>query len=218
MPTRLGYWKIRGLAQPVRLLLRHAGEDYEDILYEQGDAPGFDRNAWMSVKESIGLDFPNLPYYMDDDVKITQSNTIIRYIAGKYDLLGKTKEEKVLCDMMLENAMDFRNGTVRLCYNPDYDSIKDAYFDRLFKVILPTFEKFLGKNSWFARGESVTACDFPMYELLDQHTLMKPGCLDDFPNLTAFQKRFEDLPKIKEYLKDPSYIAFPVNNKVAKFR
>lgn len=218
MPSRLGYWKIRGLAQPIRLLLTYAGEDFEDILYEQGDGPEFSREAWTSVKESVGLDFPNLPYYMDDDVKMTQSNTIVRYIAGKYDLLGKTKEEKVKCDLMLENAMDFRNGTVRLCYNPDYDNLKDAYFERLMKVVFPGFEKFLGDKSWFAHGEEVTACDFPMYELLDQHLLMKPGCLDEFPKLTAFHKRFAELPKIKAYLENPSYKPMPVNNKVAKFR
>ncbi|XP_060081351.1 glutathione S-transferase Mu 4-like [Ylistrum balloti] len=218
MPSRLGYWKIRGLAQPIRFLLTYAGEDFEDILYEQGDGPEFSRDAWYSVKESIGLHFPNLPYYMDDDVKMTQSNTIIRYIAGKYDLLGKTKEEKVLCDMMLENAMDFRNGTVRLCYNQDYDQLKGAYFERLLKVILPSFEKFLGANDWFAHGDNVTACDFPMYELLDQHRLMKPDCLEDFPNLTAFLKRFEDLQQIKDYMQCPQFIARPVNNKVAKFK
>ncbi|XP_033746300.1 glutathione S-transferase Mu 5-like [Pecten maximus] len=216
--SRLGYWKIRGLAQPIRLLLTYAGEDYEDILYEQGEGPEFSRDAWISVKESIGLDFPNLPYYIDDDVQMTQSNTIIRYIAGKYDLLGKSKEEKVKCDMMLENAMDFRNGTVRLCYNQEYDQLKSNYFERLLKVVFPSFEKYLGKHSWFAHGEEVTACDFPMYELLDQHLLMKPGCLDNFPNLSAFKKRFEAIPKIKDYLQNPRYIALPVNNKVAKFR
>ena len=34
--------------------------------------------------------------------------------------MGKSAKEKVDCDMMVENAMDFRNGVVRLCYNKDY--------------------------------------------------------------------------------------------------
>lgn len=36
--------------------------------------------------------------------------------------MGKTTQEIVDCDVMLENAMDFRNGTVRLAYNGDYVS------------------------------------------------------------------------------------------------
>ena len=39
-------------------------------------------------------------------------------------LVGKTPKEIVDCDMMLENAMDFRNGTVGLAYNPNYVSHK----------------------------------------------------------------------------------------------
>ena len=36
--------------------------------------------------------------------------------------VGKTEQERVNVDMMLENAMDFRNGVVRMAYNNDYVS------------------------------------------------------------------------------------------------
>lgn len=54
------------------------------------------------------------------NTKITQSNAILRYIARKNDLLGKTDEEKVRVDIMAEQSMDFRNGIVRLSYNPNF--------------------------------------------------------------------------------------------------
>ena len=44
------------------------------------------------------------------DIKITQSNAILRYLGRKYNLEGKTEEEKVRVDIMTENAMDFRYG------------------------------------------------------------------------------------------------------------
>ena len=44
------------------------------------------------------------------DIKITQSNAILRYLGRKYNLEGKTEEEKVRVDIMTENAMDFRHG------------------------------------------------------------------------------------------------------------
>lgn len=40
-----------------------------------------------------------------------------------FPTVGKTPREKVDCDMMLENAMDFRNGVIRLCYDNDYVSL-----------------------------------------------------------------------------------------------
>ncbi len=108
------------LAQPIRLLLEYTKTPFEDKFVSCGPAPDFDRSAWTSVKGSLGLDFPNLPYYLDGDIKVTQSNAILRYIARKHDLLGKTEDEKVRVDIMAEQSMDFRNGIVRLSYNPAF--------------------------------------------------------------------------------------------------
>lgn len=38
---QLVYWKIRELAQPIRLFLKYAGHDLENVMYEQGDAPDY---------------------------------------------------------------------------------------------------------------------------------------------------------------------------------
>ena len=59
---------------------------------------------------------------MDRDVGITQSNAIMRYIGRKHNMLGKTEEERVRVDIMENQSMDFRNGWVRLCYNPSFVS------------------------------------------------------------------------------------------------
>ena len=59
-------------------------------------------------------------FYISGNTKITQSNAILRYIARKNDLLGKTDEEKVRVDIMAEQSMDFRNGIVRLSYNQNF--------------------------------------------------------------------------------------------------
>lgn len=33
-PIALGYWKIRGLAQPLRFLLEYTEHPYENVMYE----------------------------------------------------------------------------------------------------------------------------------------------------------------------------------------
>ena len=71
VPT-LGYWNIRGLAEPIRLLLEYCGESYKDVRYQQGGAPDYSREEWLAEKEKLGLDFPNLPYYID--------GTLIEYL------------------------------------------------------------------------------------------------------------------------------------------
>ena len=86
----LGYWKIRGLVQQVRYVLEFLKVPFNDVHYEQGEAPEYSRESWLSVKHSLGLDFPNLPYLIDGDLKITESQAILRYVLAKHgqSLLG----------------------------------------------------------------------------------------------------------------------------------
>jgi len=120
MAPVLAYWDIRGLAQPIRLLLAYTSTEFEDKYYVCGPAPTFDKSCWYDIKHSLGFDFPNLPYYIDGDVKITQSNAILRHVADKHNLLGGTVEERTRVNMMENEVGDFRNGWVRLCYNPNF--------------------------------------------------------------------------------------------------
>ena len=60
----------------MNLLPRYAGADYEDVVYECGDAPDFDRSAWMDVKFNLGLEFPNLPY-LDLTLGLSPSSSIV---------------------------------------------------------------------------------------------------------------------------------------------
>merc|ERR1712020_557720 len=137
---------------------------YKEKSYKCGSAPDFDKTCWFGEKETLGLDFPNFPYLIDGDIKITQSNAILRYLGRKFDLDGKTEAEKVLVDMMLDNAMDFRNGFVTLCYNPNFDHLKDDYVKKL-QYPLQRFSEFLGDKKFFV-GSSLTFPDFHMYEML----------------------------------------------------
>ncbi|XP_069046430.1 glutathione S-transferase Mu 3-like [Lepisosteus oculatus] len=214
MSMVLAYWDIRGLAQPIRLLLEYTGTKYEEKFYSCGQAPDYDKSCWFGEKEKLGMDFPNLPYLIDGDRKITQSNAIIRYIARKHNLCGEKEDEIVRVDILENQAMDFRNGFVILCYR-DYDNQKSAYLEKLPSV-LKQFSNFMGERKWFA-GDKITFVDFIMYELLDQHRMFEPKCLDDFKNLKEFLDRFEALEKIGAYMKSKNFIKTPVNNKMAKW-
>ena len=91
----LGYWDIRGLAQAIRYQLVYQGVEFIDQhLYHTEDVQS--RQSWLDHKGEIGLDFPNLPYFTDSDIKITEHMAIHQYIADKWmpELLGRTLEEK----------------------------------------------------------------------------------------------------------------------------
>ena len=219
-PIVLAYWKIRGLVQPARMILGFNDVDFEDRMYEIGDAPDYDRSCWTSVKNSFGLDFPNLPYLIDGDVKLTQSNAILRYLGRKFDLIAETEEQSVRMDLIENQAMDLRNGFVRFCYGSDPSNFKEkseAYKDSV-KNVLGMFDKFLGiTHKWFA-GDKMTFVDFIMFELLDQHRLFDDKILESFDNLKSFMSNFGSLPKIKAFIESEKCFKGDINNKQAIFK
>ena len=97
---------------------------------------------WLDPLRNIVLQFPI------GDIKITQTNAILRYLGRKYQLEGKTEAEKARCDMMTENAMDFRNGFVGLSYlsKEKFNETKPTYLKNL-EPKLEGFSKYLGTNN-----------------------------------------------------------------------
>ncbi|ODM89120.1 Glutathione S-transferase Mu 2 [Orchesella cincta] len=215
-PVQLAYWDIRGLAQPIRLLLEYTGTEWEDKLYACGPAPDFDKSCWFPIKESLGLDFPNLPYLIDGDVKLSQTQAILRYIARKNGLLGADDTEAMKADLVAAEWADFNAPFVGMCYSPDFAKLKPVYLSESLPVKLKRFSAFLGEQPYFA-GKNITFADFLMYEALDQHKLLDPTCLKPYKNLEDFVDRIENLDRIKGFLKSSRVIKYPLNNKMASF-
>jgi len=212
---QLGYWKIRGLAQQIRYLHAYLGVDFEDVMYECGDAPTFNRDCWFSVKQSFGFDFPNLPYYIDGDVKMTETVAIMKYICHKHDkaLLGRTPAELAIVEMISGIVRDFQGAITGSCYgSSDVAAIKSIIDSRL-----PAIQKFLGSKK-FLVGDNVTYVDFILFELCDFMMWVTDGQLfTKFPNLKDYFNRVKQLPRLKEfYENDAKCIKRPYNNKVAK--
>lgn len=232
MALRLGYWNIRGLAQTSRYLLEYSGLAWTDELYCQAgpDAPiPFDKSCWFDVKPTIGLAFPNLPYLIDGDFKITQSQAIIRYIARKrqdLNLLGSNDKEMALVDMLLGEYSDKKGKMTTLQYNAGLEGAGEQYItgdssDDL-KGALKQFETFLGENTWFV-GNHVTVVDFALYEFSEQAfeyaRRLGLNYRELFPSLSAFTDRVRALPAIATYLASDRFQAITgYNNQHAKFR
>eukprot|EP01114_Cavostelium_apophysatum_P017916 TRINITY_DN541_c0_g1_i1.p1 TRINITY_DN541_c0_g1~~TRINITY_DN541_c0_g1_i1.p1 ORF type:complete len:212 (-),score=40.96 TRINITY_DN541_c0_g1_i1:56-691(-) len=204
MALTIAYWDIRGLAQAIRFQLEYSGIQYNDKRFQSGD-------AWFAEKANLGVDFPNLPYLIDGDVKLTQSKAISKYLARKDGkLVPTTDEEMRRVDVIEGEIIDLARDFGRLCYGDDFEKQKPDYVAKL-PGRLEKYEKFLGDRS-FTAGEKITWVDFWLYEYLVAHDALVEGILGKFPKLSAFRKRIEDIPQIAQYMKSDRFKARPFNN------
>ncbi|KAM6044257.1 glutathione S-transferase 2-like [Chlamydotis macqueenii] len=208
MVVTLGYWDIRGLAHAIRLLLEHTETPYQEKRYRIGSAPDFDLSDWTKEKEKLGLDFPNLPYLIDGNTKLTQSNAILRYIARKHKMCGETEEEKLRVDLLENQIMDLRMSFAQMCYSADFEKLKPAFLEQL-PGKLRDLSRFLGSRKWFA-GEKLTFVDFLAYDVLDRLHMFVPNCPELQGNLGQFLQRFEALEKISAYMRSGRFLRTPI--------
>ena len=123
------------------MLLAHQGVEHEDTVYTmEGSATWFEDH-----KLNMGLDFPNLPYYVDGDLKLTQSMAILRHLGREHGLYGKDNKEASQIDMIMDLAGDMRLGLARLAYNPDFVSNLPSHFSGI-KTKKFIFSLFSGES------------------------------------------------------------------------
>ena len=210
----IGYWKIRGQISPIKYVLEYLGVPYNAVHYEQTDGPEFSKDAWFSVKFTLGFDFPNLPYLIDGDLKISESNAIYRYIANKYGpegFYGKDAKEKATIDMIYGVVADIKGA-----FNPHMYGSGDKNAVIEISKRMEQVSKFLGSKHFIA-GDNVTWVDFYIFEQIEVFAWITEGeFLTRYPNLAEYHKRIAALPRFSEYYHSDRFVKRPFNNKMAK--
>lgn len=200
----LGYWNIRGLGAAIRHILAYAQVDYIDKRYTYDK-----REEWAEQdKYSLGLDFPNLPYYIDTNgVKLTQSLAICRYLGRKYNLNGTTPEEQLAINLIEQQVVDVYRNITRINYDPQANKLKDDFIANVLPGDLKPLSTWLGDKAFVAKS-TISYCDFLLFEVLYKISIHAPGSLDPFPNLKKFIERIMSLPQMVEYFKNSTPIPF----------
>ena len=114
---QFGYWAIRAGARGNinRHILHYAGVDFEDKMYTLGEP------EWPAFKTSGVLEFPNLPYIIDGDVKITEHKAVTAYICEKWapQLMGANHAEKGRVLMLFNILSDTQVGFVAMIFKTE---------------------------------------------------------------------------------------------------
>jgi glutathione S-transferase len=189
---------------------------------------------WFSFEKPKLLEkqpLVNLPYIIDGDLIITQSNACMAYLGRKVGLWGKTDKDMSECEVLLCEIYDFRNAVVGWSY-PGGKPVEKFLELTKTKGALPKLENWLARSkctetsvTTFLVGGYATAPDFHLFELLDQCMLMSTfhkldkTFLDDerIPNLKRYYEKFRQQDKMQPYLTSKLHTAIGVNNLGAQF-
>nr|XP_006813792.1 PREDICTED: glutathione S-transferase A2-like [Saccoglossus kowalevskii] len=157
-------------------------------------------------KESVAGDllFMQVPMLEIDGMKLVQTNAIIRYIARKYDMYGKTLEQKTRIDVLYDGARDFIMKFLNIGWNKSMEEDSKDVKENAVPRYLPVLEKELcGTSSGYLVGDDLSMADLAVLESLLYCDDYFPAVLEDYPKLKEFKDRLSSLPRIRAFLNGP---------------
>jgi len=194
---KLTYFNGRGRAETSRLLFAAAGVAYEDNRIE--------REQWPGLKPTAP--FGQLPILEVDGVKLSQSNTIARFLARRFKLAGKTDLEQARADMLADCYEDTLKPTMAYFFEKDEEkkaAAKKKFLEEQLPASLTLLEKLLKENNGgdgYLVGDDLTWADLG---LLTVASFLKLSGAEEpfskYPKLQALHDRVENLPKIAAWI------------------
>jgi len=189
-----GYWAVRGRSGMIRNLLAYCEVPYEERSYKEP------ADWFQGDKFKLGLTYPNIPYIIDGETKMTGSIAILHYIAMKAnrrDLIGDTDEKKIRIFEAMNAREDLRDALRTLVWTKgDFEAEKEGLFSKgKAKLLLSQFNDVLKDRDWLVGSLSIS--DFALCDNLDMVYEMDKAKLEVYPNLVKYRERFLAIPQIK---------------------
>uniref|UniRef100_A0AAR2LT20 Glutathione S-transferase n=1 Tax=Pygocentrus nattereri TaxID=42514 RepID=A0AAR2LT20_PYGNA len=191
-----------GRCGATRIMLSDQGQEWKEIVVNFEE--------WMKGDLKKTCVFGQLPKFEDGDLVLFQSNAFLRHLGRRHGAYGKNDCEAAHIDMFADGVEDLRTKYLKMIYQ-EYETGKDAYIKDLPNHLCK-FEAVLAKNkSGFLVGDSISFADYSLFEVLLNHQVLSPTCLDSFPALNSFVATLSARPKIKAFLDSEDYKKLPIN-------
>jgi len=194
---KLTYFKAAGRGELPRLILEHAGVDYEYNAVTD----------WANQKQELAevLTFGQIPLYQDSEVTLVQSQAIARYLGRKHGLAGANEVEAAKIDMLNEGIVELFGKLVSALFGSAESKAAGTktLHENLGKLLTP-YENILAKShSGFLVGDKVSYADLHLYFGVGalQHKLGSEIAaeLEKFPKVKALAAHVGNIERIKAY-------------------
>ncbi|KAJ2980732.1 hypothetical protein NQ176_g2465 [Zarea fungicola] len=185
-----------GRGEVVRLFLKDAGINFNDIRYKMNDTWP---EASKKLKDAGLTKTGKVPVLEYKGNILTQHIPILRYLSrdiGAYE--GETNEEKYLVDAVSDHYVDWRAQWVAQL-GTKTDKYKNETAPEYYNVLAQYYAKH---NGPFLLGDKITYADFAVYQSIDNDA--KIGTLPaELPaEIERFKVAFAARPRVAAYLKE----------------
>ena len=215
MPIELYYWGIKGRAAVIRILLKYLEVDF----VEKNPKSPQEYAQWgQEAQQAKGLNFINLPFIVDGDFALSESQAIAYYICkkfGKTPLYGANLEEEAQVQELLGVIKDLATIIGKSVFNKDHKAALEMNFKEGSNVdkVLGELSRFLG-NKTFLLGDDFRYPDLDLASILSfiNMALLSAeveNLLDKYENLKVFARRVLALPRIGEYVESEEFKKMP---------
>ncbi|CAP24310.1 Protein CBR-GST-3 [Caenorhabditis briggsae] len=195
---KLTYFNARGLAEICRQLFYLAGVEFID---ERLDEEGF-------AKLKSSLPTGQVPILYIDNVPFSQSTAIARYLARKFGFVGKTAEEELLADSIVDTFKDFiesfRKYVVAALTGKGEEKMKEIR-ENIMKPAVASYFQYLNKileksESGFLVGSQLTWADLVVADNLTTLINAEFMAVGKEKMLAEFREKIIETPKLKEWI------------------
>ncbi len=193
-PIKMHYFDAYGRAESMRMLLEHAGANWEDNVLAG--------ESFAAFKEAGHAEFSQLPVLEMEGRFYAQSTAALRLLGNKFGYYSADPYQAWEIDSMVEHALDFQTGLWRIKYAPN-DDAKTAARENMFgegaylhKWLRGTEQRLVRNgNSGHVCGSSQTIADFALFSAFSSTALN---------NMSDFQKdiseHIDKYPNVKTYV------------------
>lgn len=194
---KLTYFNLRGRAELSRFLFELADQEYEDVRIEA-------KEEWPKLKPTSP--FGQLPILEVDGQVYCQGLSISRYLAREFGFAGKTNEEQLKIDMIIECIEDLGKplqiAFVTAKTEEEKKAAIDKYVNETQPPMLANLEKMVNDNGFFV-GDSLTVADLQLFIGLSFSKAIGIYTLeaDKYPKLAGVMEKCASNPKIDAWIK-----------------
>ena len=110
------------------------------------------------------MQFPNLPYLFDGELKLSEPVAIMKYICAKHQpvLLGQSPTQIAQVEMVANQVRELQQIITQKCYmTGDRENIKLILLEKVKPIAT-----WMGNNQYLM-GSELTYADFTLFELCE---------------------------------------------------